>query len=92
MNQRIKWQIFDVYIFSTIGAINIFVGFSMFKINYLSPVYVAFVLITLPILIIEAIRIFTSKKNCEHLNKEIEIDEKRFFCKDCNQWINCEDL
>ncbi len=33
-----------------------------------------------------------SKENCEHPNKEFEIDEKRFFCKDCNKWINCEDL
>ena len=29
---------------------------------------------------------------CQHKNKDIEIDEKRFFCKDCGQWINCEDL
>lgn len=32
------------------------------------------------------------KKSCEHRNKDIEIDEKRFFCKDCNKWINCEGL
>ena len=69
MNQRIKWQIFDVYVFSTIGAINIFFGFGMFRMNYLSPVYISLLLITLPIMIIEGIRIFTSKKNCEHLNK-----------------------
>ena len=32
------------------------------------------------------------KFNCQHINKDIEIDEKRFFCNDCNEWINCEDL
>ena len=32
------------------------------------------------------------KPICKHKNKDIEIDEKRFFCKDCGEWINCEDL
>jgi len=32
------------------------------------------------------------KFDCQHINKDIEIDEKRFFCNDCNEWINCEDL
>lgn len=29
---------------------------------------------------------------CKHLNKEFEIDERRFFCGDCHKWINCNDL
>jgi len=29
---------------------------------------------------------------CNHENKVLEIDEKRFFYNDCNKWINCEDL
>jgi len=32
------------------------------------------------------------KFDCQHINKDIEIDEKRFLCNDCNEWINCEDL
>ncbi len=32
------------------------------------------------------------KSICKHENKELEIDEKRFFCNDCNKWINCGDL
>lgn len=32
------------------------------------------------------------KTLCKHKNKELEIDEKRFFCNDCNEWINCEDI
>ena len=32
------------------------------------------------------------KTLCKHKNKDIEIDEKRFFCKDCGEWINCEDI
>ncbi len=29
---------------------------------------------------------------CKHYNKEMEIDEKRFYCGDCNKWIGCEDI
>lgn len=32
------------------------------------------------------------KFDCQHINKDIEIDEKRFFCNDCSEWINCEDI
>ncbi len=39
-----------------------------------------------------ASRFFKSIKQCQHLNKELEIDEKRFFCSDCQKWINCDDL
>ena len=24
---------------------------------------------------------------CKHKNKEIEIDEKKFYCEDCKKWI-----
>jgi len=36
--------------------------------------------------------LLNEKSICKHKNKELEIDEKRFFCNDCKQWINCEDL
>jgi len=29
-------------------------------------------------------------ENCEHKNKEFEIDEKRFFCNECKKWIGFE--
>jgi len=32
------------------------------------------------------------KPICKHKNKDVVIDEKRFSCKDCGEWINCEDL
>jgi len=70
MNQRIKWQIFDVYIFSTMFAINIFFGIFVFMRSDLTP-NISLLIVTLPIIIIEGIRIFTSKKNYEHLKKEI---------------------
>jgi len=36
--------------------------------------------------------LLNEKSICKHKNKDIEIDEKRFFCNDCKQWINCKDL